>query len=105
NAGPGLSILAYDRAVADRLTFGEHVVNVAGGGIDQDRAWRFLPVVADDLPPIGGRNPRLPGGRGRQFPSVARRGIGVRHWTGGKPRTAEQRLEEVLRRGRGRRGE
>src|SRR5262249_4390194 len=39
NAGPGLSILAYDRAVADRLTFGKHVVNVACGGIDQDRAW------------------------------------------------------------------
>src|SRR5262249_56946012 len=57
HAGPGLSILAYDRAVADRLTFGKHVVNVACGGIDQDRAWRFLPVVSNDLPPIGGANP------------------------------------------------
>src|SRR5262249_23071289 len=53
HAGPGLSILAHDRAIADRLTFGKHVVNVTGGGIDQDRARRFLAVVADDLPPIG----------------------------------------------------
>src|SRR5262249_30515115 len=50
HAGPGLSILAYDRAVADRLTFGKHVVNVACGGIDQDRAWRFLPVVYPGRP-------------------------------------------------------
>src|SRR5262249_2572191 len=56
HAGPSLRILAHDRAVADRLTFGKHVVNVAGGGIDQDRARRFLAVVADNLPSIGGRN-------------------------------------------------
>src|SRR5262249_58212704 len=105
NAGPGLSILAYDRAVADRLTFGKHVVNVACGGIDQDRAWRFLAVVSDDLPPIGGRNPRLPVGRVRQFPPIARREIDVRHGTRSKPRTAEQRAEEVLGGGRSRRGE
>src|SRR6266478_10056469 len=49
HAGPSLSILAHDRAVADRLTFGEHVVNVALGGIDQDSARRFLPVVSNDL--------------------------------------------------------
>src|SRR5262249_31119054 len=42
HAGPGLSILAHDRAVADRLTFREHVVNVTGGGIDQDRAGASL---------------------------------------------------------------
>src|SRR5215468_8511958 len=53
NAGPSLSILAHDRAIADRLTFGEHVVNVARIAIDQDRAWRFLAVVANDLTPIG----------------------------------------------------
>src|ERR1700751_269997 len=41
-ARPSLSILAHDRAIADGLTFGEHQVNVACIGIDQDRAWRFL---------------------------------------------------------------
>src|SRR5262249_58518106 len=96
NAGPGLSILAYDRAVADRLTFGKHVVNVACGGIDQDRAWRFLAVVSDDLPPIGGRNPRLPGGRARQVPPIARREIRVRHGHKSKPRTADHGLAEAL---------
>src|SRR5262249_49413764 len=72
HAGPSLGILAHDRAVANRLTFGEHVVNVALGGIDQDRAWRFLAVIPNDLTPIGGRNPRLPVRRVRQFPPVAR---------------------------------
>jgi hypothetical protein len=33
---------------------------VACVGIDQDSSWRFLPVVSNDLTPIGGRNPRLP---------------------------------------------
>ncbi len=36
---------------------------------------------------------------------VARREIGVRHGTGRKPQAAEQRLENVLGRGRSRRGE
>src|SRR5262249_44325841 len=105
HARPGLSIRAPDRAVADALPSREHVENVTGGGIDQDRARRFLAVVAGDLPPIGGRNPRLPVGRVRQFPSIARREIGVRHGTRRKPRTAEQRLAEGLRTGRRRRGE
>src|SRR5262245_46847621 len=105
HAGPSLSILAHDRAVADRLTFGEYVVNVALGGIDQDSAWRFLPVVSDDLTPIGGRNPRLPVGRVRQFPPVARREIGIRHGTRRGCQAAEQRLEKALGRGRSHRGE
>src|SRR4029077_20027948 len=42
-AGPSLGILTHDRAVANRLAFGQHVVNVAFVGIDQDRTWRFLP--------------------------------------------------------------
>ena len=53
--GPSLGILTHDRAVANRLAFGQHVVNVASVGIDQDRAWRFLPLVLNDLAPIGGR--------------------------------------------------
>jgi hypothetical protein len=32
---------------------------VARTGIDEDRAWRFLPVVLNDLTLIGGWNPRL----------------------------------------------
>src|SRR5437870_9093851 len=58
HAGPSLTILAHDRAVANRLTFGEDVVKVACVGIDQDSSCRFLPVVSNDLTPIGGRNPR-----------------------------------------------
>src|SRR5262249_54722205 len=81
HARPSLRILAHDRAVADRLTFGQHQVNVARVGIDQDRAWRFLAVISNDLTPIGGRNPRLPIGRVRQLLPVARREIGVWHGT------------------------
>src|SRR2546430_12765596 len=58
-AGPRLAVLAHDRAVANRLALGKNVVNVACVGIDQDRAWRFLPVVIDNLTPIGGWNTRL----------------------------------------------
>src|SRR5258707_5988833 len=54
HTGPGLSILAHDRAVANRLAFGQHVVNVTCIGIDQDSAWRFLAVVLHDLTLIGG---------------------------------------------------
>src|SRR5258707_4239186 len=71
HAGPGLGILTHDRAVAERLAFGEHQVNVACIGIDQDSAWRFLPVVSNDLTPIGGRNPRLFVRRGRPLLPVA----------------------------------
>src|SRR5262249_1107708 len=53
HAGPGLTIFAYDRAIADRSAFGEHVINVACIGIDQDRARRFLAVILNDLPLIG----------------------------------------------------
>src|SRR5262245_60066249 len=60
HAGPGLAILAYDCAVADRPAFGQHVVNGAYNGIDKDRAWRFLAVVWNDLTLIGGWNRRLP---------------------------------------------
>src|SRR5215470_11934793 len=45
HAGPGLAILAYDCAVADRPAFGQHVVNEASISIDQDRPWRFVAVV------------------------------------------------------------
>src|SRR5262249_39247245 len=65
HAGPGLAILAYDCAVADRPAFGQHVVNVASIGIDKDRAWRFLPTVCNDLTLIGASKPRLPEVRGR----------------------------------------
>src|SRR5262249_29804789 len=68
HAGPSLSILAHDRAVANRLAVGQHVINVALGGIDQDGAWRFLPVIPNDLTPIGGRNPRLLGAPMEQVP-------------------------------------
>src|SRR5262249_30977240 len=90
HARPSLSVFAHDRAVANRLTFGEHVVDVACVGIDQDRAWRFLAVISNDLTPIGGRNPRLPVGRGRQLLPVARREIGVRHRTSRMRHAAEQ---------------
>src|SRR5262249_62232306 len=75
HAGPSLSILAHDRAVADRLTFGQHQVNVARIGIDQDRAWRFLAVISNDLTPIGGRDPRLLLGGGPPLLPVSPRRI------------------------------
>src|SRR5258707_8936720 len=78
HAGPSLTILAHDRAVANRLAFGQHVVDVARTGIDKDRARRFPPVVLNDLTLIGGWNPRLLIGRVRQLLLVARREIGVR---------------------------
>src|SRR5262249_58535141 len=65
HAGPGLTILAYDRAIADRPAFGQHVANLASIGIDQDRAWRFLAVILNDLTLIGGWYPRLLVGWGR----------------------------------------
>jgi hypothetical protein len=104
HTGPSLSILPHDRAVADRLTFGEHVVNVARIGIDQDRTWGLLAVVMNDLTPIGGRNPCLAVRRIRQLLPVPRGEIGVRHRRRRSRHPAEQRLENVLGRGRGHRG-
>src|SRR6516225_7642659 len=72
HAGPGLTILAYDCAIADRPAFGQHVVNVASIGIDKDRAWRFLAVVWNDLTLIGGWNRRLLIGRVRQLLPIPR---------------------------------
>src|SRR5215831_18780073 len=82
HAGPGLALLAHDRAIADRLALAKHVVDVACVGIDHDSSWRFFPVVIDSLTLIGGWNPRLLIRRMRQLLSVARREIGVKHWTG-----------------------
>src|SRR6266404_6774833 len=79
HAGPGLTILAYDRAIADRPAFGQHVVNVASIGIDQDRAWRFLAVILSDLTLIGGWYPRLLIGWVRLLLLIACGEIGVRH--------------------------
>src|SRR5262245_27747734 len=42
HAGPGLTLLAYNCAIADRPAFGQHVVNEASIGIDKNRTWRFL---------------------------------------------------------------
>jgi hypothetical protein len=54
HAGSRLAAPAHDRAVANRLALGKNVVNVACVSIGQNRAWRFLPVVIDNLTPIGG---------------------------------------------------
>src|SRR5262245_14598366 len=67
HARPRLTNLAYDCAIADRPAFRQHVVNEASIGIDQDRAWRFIAVVWDDLTLIGGWDRRLPIGRVRQL--------------------------------------
>src|SRR5262249_35022557 len=72
HAGPGLTILAYDCAIADRPAFGQHVVNEASIGIDQDRPWRFVAVVWDDLTLRGGWDRRLPIGRVRQLLLIPR---------------------------------
>src|ERR1700746_1327590 len=64
HAGPGLTILAYDCAIADRPAFRQHVVNEASIGIHQDRPWRFVAVVWDDLTLIGGGDRRVPLGGG-----------------------------------------
>src|SRR5262249_18020403 len=80
HARPGLTILAHNRAVADRPASWQHVVNIASIGIDQDRAWRVLAVILNDLTLIGGRNPRLLIGRVRQLLLIARGEIGVRQW-------------------------
>src|SRR5262249_18479050 len=105
HAGPRLSILAHDRAVADRLTVGQHVINVALGGIDQDSAWRFLTVIPNDLTPIGGRNPRLPVRRDRPVPPVDRREIEAGGGTGRKRHAGGHSRENVLGGGRSHRGE
>src|SRR6516165_9733683 len=76
-AGPGLAILAYDCAIADRPAFGQHVVNEASIGIDKNRTWRFLAVVWNDLTLIGGWNRRLPIGRVRQLLPIPRSEICV----------------------------
>src|SRR5262249_23782812 len=80
HAGPCLTIFAYDRAIADRLASGQHVVNVASIGIHQDRAWRFLAVILNDLTLIGGWYPRLLIGWVGQLLLIACGEIGVRHW-------------------------
>src|SRR5215467_1262650 len=77
HAGPGLAILAYDCAIADRPAFGQHVVNEASIGIDQDRPWRFVAVVWNDLTLIGGWNRRLPIGWVRQLLPIPRSEICV----------------------------
>ena len=93
HAGPSLGILTHNRAVANRPTFGKHVVQVASVGIDQDRAWRFLPVVLNDLAPIGGWNPRLLVGWVCQLLSVACRELASGTVTGellGPPKSASK---------------
>src|SRR5262249_49650292 len=79
HAGPGLTIFAYDCAIADRPAFRQHVVNEASIGIDQDRPWRFVAVVWDDLTLIGGWDRRLPIRRVRQLLLIPRSEICVRH--------------------------
>ena len=59
----------------------------------------------NDLTPIGGRDPRLAVRRIRQLLPVPRGKIGVRHRRRRSPQAAEQRLENVLGRGRGHTGE
>src|SRR6266478_869173 len=94
HAGPGLAILAHDRSVPNRLTFGQHVVNVASIGIDQDRAWCFLAVVLNDLALIRGWNPRLLIGRVGQLLLIARREICVWHRTGLHAATKQQSAQK-----------
>src|SRR5262245_41372892 len=77
HAGPGLAILAYDCAIADRPAFGQHVVNEASIGIDKDRTWRFVAVVWNNLTLIGGWNRRLPIGWVRQLLPIPRSEICV----------------------------
>src|SRR5262245_34346112 len=77
HARPRLTILAYDCAIADRPAFRQHVVNEASIGIDQDRPWRFLAVVWNDLTLIGGWNRRLPIGWVRQLLPIPRSEICV----------------------------
>src|SRR5262249_61527409 len=103
-AGRVLSIPAYGGAAGVRFPLGKRVETVGGGVRARVGAWRFLGVVGDPRPRMGGGNPRLRVGGVRQFPPIARREIGVRHGTRSKPRTADQRLEEVLGGGRSRRG-
>src|SRR5437016_10338245 len=57
----------------------QHVVNEASIGIDQDRPWRFVAVVWDDLTLIGGWDRRLPIGRIRQLLLIPRSEIWVRY--------------------------
>src|SRR6266480_4036183 len=79
HARPRLTILAYDCAIADRPAFRQHVVNEASIGIDQDRPWRFVAVVWNDLTLIGEWNRRLPIGRIRQLLFISRSEICVRY--------------------------
>src|SRR5207302_2059658 len=59
-----------------------YVVDIPGIGIDQDRTWRFLPAVLNDLRLKGGWNPRLFIGWVRQFLPIARGEMSVPRWTG-----------------------
>jgi len=62
------ALLADGDAVADRLAFRQHVIEIARVGIDHDRAGRFLAVIGDDVPAIGLGDGRLGVGRvGQQF--------------------------------------
>src|SRR5215475_3178650 len=79
HAGPGLTIFAYDCAIADRPAFRQHVINEASIGIDQDRPWRFVAVVWNDLSLIGGWDRRLPIGWVRQLLLIPRSEIWVRY--------------------------
>src|SRR5262249_48021710 len=75
HARPGLTILAYDCAIADRPAFGQYVVNEASIGIDKNRTWRFIAVVWNDLALIGGWERRLTIGGGRQLLPIPPGGI------------------------------
>src|SRR5215469_79437 len=77
HAGPGLTIFAYDCAIADRPAFRQHVINKASIGIDQNRPWRFVAVVWNDLSLIGGWDRRLPIGWVRQLLPIPRSEICV----------------------------
>src|SRR4029077_8268162 len=72
HAGPGLTILAYDCAIADRPAFRQHVVNEASIGIDQDRPWRFFARVGDARTRMGGGDRPLPIGWVRQLLPIPR---------------------------------
>ena len=53
----------------------QHVIEIARIRIDQDRAWRFLSVIVDDVAQELLGDLRLPVGRKGQKLAVARRNI------------------------------
>ena len=90
DARPRQRFFADRHAIADRLAFRQHVIEVARIGIDDESAGPFLAVVADDMAPVRLRDRRLGIGRIGKHLLVARLEARLRRRLQGRLNTSRE---------------